>query len=81
MPPPTPQSSEPSVDQINASPQAINHLPPAQEGLNPILMNPPQVLVKTCLTTHLYTQEKDFFFFSGQTEGISLFSAFSYMLL
>lgn len=62
MPPPTPQSSEPSVDQINASLQAIHLLPPAQEGLNPILMNPPQVLVKTCLTTHLYTQEKDFFF-------------------
>lgn len=51
------------MDQINASAQAINLFPPAQEGLNPIIMNPPQVLVKTCLTTHIYTQEKKKLFF------------------
>lgn len=40
-------------------------------------MNPPQVLVKTCLTTHLYTQEKDFFS-SEQAEGISVFCLFTH---
>ena len=67
-----PQSSEQSVDQTNASTQEINLFPPAQEGLKPIIMNPPQVLVRTCLTTHIYTQEKATFL-SGEAEGISLF--------
>lgn len=68
------------MDQINASAQAINLFPPAQEGLNPIIMNPPQVLVKTCLTTHIYTQEKRSFF-SQDRQKVFLFSTSSHMSL
>lgn len=68
------------MDQISASPQAINLFSPAQEGLKPITMNPPRVLVRTCLTTHIYTHAKEAYL-SGQSEGISPFPTSPVMLL
>lgn len=75
------QSSEPSVDQINASPQAINLFPPAQEGLNPT-NNESSSGISTDLSDHTPLHPgKRRFFSSEQAEGISLFSPYSHMLL
>lgn len=57
-------------------PRQLTFFPPGQEGLNPTIMNPPQVLVRTCLTKLIYTQEKEISV-SGQAEGISPFSTSS----
>lgn len=51
-----------------------------QDGLEPVIMNPPQVLVRTCPTIHICTQEKEAYL-SGQSEGISPFSTSPQMLL
>lgn len=69
------------MDWINASPQAINSFPPAQEGLNPI-NNEFSSGISDDLPDHTPLHPgKRFFFSSGQAEGISLFSVYSYMLL
>lgn len=61
-------------------PRQLTFFPSAQEGLNPTIMNPPQVLVRTCLTKLIYTQEKEIFV-SGEAEGISPFSTSSHVPL
>lgn len=68
------------MDWINASPQAINLFPPAQEGLNPI-NNESSSDISEDLSDHTPLQPGKVRFFSQNRQKASLFSAYSCMLL